>query len=630
MKLKYSALLLVAVASAAQAQYATKRPLRLSPAGVSPSPNVIDVPPMMAKAAGDTVFNEDFANGFAGNNGFGAWTTAEADGNWWVYSTTGPNGAYSVPAEAITGGTAANGFMIFQADSGNSDFSGGAPTALPSFTDWTGALVSPVIDLSATPYVRLEFRHKQRWCCGEVPQLLQVSNDGGATWTTDYNVVSEAANDDNGPFTTSVNISNAISANPAQARFRFLFNGGDQGTSHYHWQIDDVNIIEVFDFDMVIQGAKSHSFDLDLSATYDSLNYTVFPFAQLRALPMNMTVLNNGSATQDVTANFTVTQGGNPVLDQDQTITGFGAGTIQTVFADPDFTPPQVAGTYDISYSVETTNPDLVPGDNSASSSFAVDAYQYGRDGGVTSAFEDGDGAGGPYELCNIFATPNEADLYAVSVAIRSGTGTAGTVIRGSIRNVDADFSLIDNTEEYELTSADLNSATGTKFINLVFANPVTLDAAGAYMVCVEHFGGSTMRTGVNGTSDAQTSFIYFDPPGAQLEDWYFTTTTPMVRMNFDPAVGINEEAARELALRAVPTVFDEAATVRFQHEGGNASWSLIDITGRVLRSQDLGNMGAGVQSIDIDGTDLAQGQYMVRVVSNGVAASVKLVKAAN
>ncbi|MEO8069145.1 MAG: T9SS type A sorting domain-containing protein [Flavobacteriales bacterium] len=628
MKLGYTAVLLLAVTTSVQAQYANRRPNMPGPAGAQVARTAAELPVGSMKAAGDTVFSEDFANGLAGNNGVGAWTTTEADGNLWVYSHTGPIGAYSNNTEVIESTTAANGFMVYQADSGNSTFGGGAPTPNATFTDWYGALVSPLLDLTATPYVRVDFEQKQRWCCGSAPERVEVSNDGGATWPVSIPVVTAAVNQDPGTIVGSANISGGVIGNPSTVRFRFVFDGAGAGTSHYHWQIDDVKLIEVFDYDLVMQSAANYDFDVDLSFSYDSLQYTVYPYSQLRPVPLNMTVQNNGSVNQsNVTANFTVTQGGNPVLDQDQIINNFGGGVTQKIFVNPDFTPPAVAGTYDVDYSITSAVTDLTPGDNSTTSSFKVDPFSYGRDLGVAAGFELGDS--GAYELGNLFHVTNSADLFAVSVAVRSGTGMAGTVVRGSVRLVDADFTLLDNTEEYEIQSSDLNSATGNKFVNLIFANPVTLDAETPYMVCVEHFGGSTpFRTGSNGTSAPQTSFIFYN--GQNGLDWYYTTSTPMVRMNFNPSVGISEEAAREIGLRAAPSVFTDATTVRFQHEGGNATWSLMDVSGRVLRTANMGNLGTGNQSIAIDGNGLAAGPYVVRVVSNGTAASVKLLKAGN
>jgi hypothetical protein len=49
------------------------------------------------------------------------------------------------------------------------------------------------------------------------------------------------------------------------------------------------------------------------------------------------------------------------------------------------------------------------------------------------------------------------------------------------------------------------------------------LEAGGDYFVCIQTYGGN-VRTGQNGVSEEQTSFIFFDGPSG--EDWYYTTTT--------------------------------------------------------------------------------------------------------
>ena len=69
------------------------------------------------------LFSEDFANGFAGNNDFGSWTTSGADGAIWKYDTFGPTVAYSDLDEIMESATVANGFALFNSDSANTDFS---------------------------------------------------------------------------------------------------------------------------------------------------------------------------------------------------------------------------------------------------------------------------------------------------------------------------------------------------------------------------------------------------------------------------------------------------------------------------------------------------------------------------
>src|SRR5262249_40319204 len=128
--------------------------------------------------------------------------------------------------------------------------------------------------------------------------------------------------------------------------------------------------------------------------------------------------------------------------------------------------------------------------------------------------------------------------LYAVNVAIRNGGNPTpvGSPITGRLREGDLE-TLTAETPEHILASNELNANNGTKFITLRFDEPQDIFAGNDYHICVYHFGGTEVRTGTNGVSEQQTSFIYYN--GQNGLDWYYTTVTPMVRMNFDPSAGI-------------------------------------------------------------------------------------------
>lgn len=195
------------------------------------------------KAAGDTVFYEDFQNGLAGHNGMGAWSRSGPHGAIWKYDTDGPGGAYSSLSEVITSTSVGDGFMIFDADRANSDTTTSPPTSLFPATAWEGQLVSPVLDLSATPEVHLTFQMRLRWCCSQtIGQFVDVSTDGGATWPSrlDGPMSTHVINDDPGTYAVDINLTPIIIGSPSAVRFRFNWAGSTINNSHYHWQLDDV------------------------------------------------------------------------------------------------------------------------------------------------------------------------------------------------------------------------------------------------------------------------------------------------------------------------------------------------------------------------------------------------------
>lgn len=622
---KYILLLLACTAGAAQAQRVNKphtpswaRPEHAAPAHAQARP----AQDGQARAAGDVVFSEDFANGLAGNNGIGAWTLDGPDSQWWVYSHTGPNGAYSVPAEIIASTSVANGFMIFQADSGNTDWSQDPPVIVGTPTPWDAGLVSPVLDLSATPYVRVEFQQALRYCCQSSPHFLQVSTDGGANWDATYPVVTADVNVDPGTLTTSVNIANAIAGNAGNVRIRFYHNSASN-SSHYHWQIDDIKIIELNDLDVGVVSAGTSNWEAATATTYDSLNYTVLPYGQLRPIPLNVVVSNNGSQAQTgLTVNFSVDQqGGGSILDQDQTI-DLAGGITERVYVNPDFTPPAVEGTYDVNFTVTSALGDTTADDNTGSDQFKVDPFVYSRDGGTVADYESNT-ADGEYELCNGFHIANETELYSVDVAIRSG-GTpspVGIPIVGVLKDgSDVEIEIM-QTMEHTIASNELNGTNGTKVIHLIFSEPQLLEAGLDYFVCIKHFGGAEVRTGLNGVAEDQSSFIYYEQDPDVGPEWFFTNDMPMVRMNFNSSVGI-EEGDRQNGIgmgQNIPNPANGVTTIPYDlQEAANLTFEVHDLSGKLVATQAIGKRGAGSHRLLFDTTNLGEGVYVYSLVADG------------
>jgi hypothetical protein len=578
----------------------------------------------VAKDGGDVVWSEDFANGF--NSANGLWTTDGPNGNIWAYTFDGPLGAYSSAAEALASPSAANGWMLFNGDSANCTWSNGTPTALdPSaFSNWDGGLVSPVINLSATPFVKVTFAQRARYCCGDAPNFLQVSTDGGTTWSSSFPTVTVGANVD-AQDDVSINIAGAISANPANVRLRFFHDGSNAGTSHYHWQIDDIQIVELFNYDLNLSASAISSWDPATAATYDSLRYSIYPFGQLRPVPLNMTIVNEGSADQPgITANFTVTEGANTVLDQDQTV-DVDAGTSEKVFVSPDFVPPTTAGTYNVAFSYTSAVGDTSTGNDAGTASFKVDDFKYARDLGTVIAFENGEDADGntdgEYEMCNGFHVAEAGELYAIDVALRSGgtPSAVGFTVTGMLRAGDLETDIAE-TAERTIAASDLNGNNGTKFVSLIFNDPQPLEAGTDYIVCVKHYGGFELRTGINGVSEPQSSFIFFN--GQAGLDWYFTTSTPMVRMNFNPSVGISE-ADRQNGVglgQNFPNPAVGTTTIPYDLvKGAKVTLEVQDVSGKVVRTVNLGDRAAGSHRFELNTNAMPEGVYFYTLAAGDV-----------
>jgi len=617
------------VAGSALAQLATGVPARMN---LRPADNVrsetLAIPAQAndSRDGGDIVWSEDFANGLNGNNGVGPWTLAGPNGSIWRRKTTGPLGAYTGVTQIIQSTTAANGFMMFNSDSANSDWSTGTPTALATFTDWEGSLESPVLDLSATPNVELQFQQRLRYCCGDAPHYVEVSTDGGATWPNSFPAsTGVAVNQVSTTQTRKVNLTCALQAGASNVKFRFR-HSADAGTSHYQWQVDDVKLVELYDADLRVVSASVSDFDLDVAATYDSLFYTQYPYSQLRPVPLNMTVLNNSTIPQDgTTANFTVTRGGTTVLDQDQSLGSFPlCPAEQKVGVNPSFTPPAEQGTYNVGFSISATNPDNTPADNTAAASFGVNPFDYARDGGTINGYEDGAGDGSVLILGNVFYVHNATNLDAAKVALNNGSEIGATII-AELRGLDADFTVIAESQEVTIVQSMLGGNGSSNFTSLLFNPPVALDAMTDYFLTIHCYGN--VRIGNNGVSADQTSFIYYISP-TQGEDWFYTTTTPMVRMSFNPNSGLDDVTTVSGASlgQNMPNPSRGATAIPYTLEkSANVAIELHDVSGKLVKRINEGFRPAGSYRVNMSTFDLTEGLYLYTLRAGDVTVTRRM-----
>ena len=151
-----------------------------------------------------------------------------------------------------------------------------------------------------------------------------------------------------------------------------------------------------------------------------------------------------------------------------------------------------------------------------------------------------------------------------------------------------------------------------------------TLNAGEPYLVVAgsNGDGGATndLIVGTCGMSEAQTSF-YYDMTNST---WYYTTSTPMVRMNFSNA-SINENSLLS-AFNVAPNPASGNATISLAGKtGSSVAISIVDITGKEVYSSVVSSLN-GTATVDVNTSAFENGMYLVNVYSNGTKSSKKLV----
>ena len=531
--------------------------------------------------------------------------TAGTPGLGWEFSSN-PAAIPVTQLSPFASTTAANGFLFVNSDANNTaDFDG-------TFINTT-ATTSATINLTGQPVVRLRYQHNFRWW--HDTRGVSVSADNGATWTdfemsneNDYSLPNQNAGN---PEQTVIDIS-SIAGNQAQVKIRFYYNDNDYWG--WYWAVDDVALFVPEDNDLVMLGGYWGS----TGAWGARLPYYQIPLSQLAPLDVAGIVKNYGALDQnDVVFTAALASG---VWSGSSAAEAVLAGATDTISLTAALTPPPIVATHVINMSVSSSATDAVPADNSilAAASVSVNNFIYARDKGTATNGTYNQGMG--FEAGNVFDIYAAANLSGIDAYI-DADAVVGAEVYARLYSVDptatttaAAFVFVDESAPYILTAADL----GQKITLALSAGAAPLSAGVSYVVVLGSYGdgGATNDLVIStaGVSEASTSYYY------DMTDntWYYTTSTPMVRMNFDPSVGVNE-VEDNLGLRVFPNPANEVINISLNKEV-SATLTLLDVSGKVVRTQALNGI-----STSINTASLNSGVYFV-TINDGTSVSTQKV----
>ncbi|MCH2224163.1 MAG: T9SS type A sorting domain-containing protein [Crocinitomicaceae bacterium] len=548
----------------------------------------------------------------------GVWTTGGANADVWKHTFTTSNGEFSGTPTAIGTTTGANGAMIYDVDSVNFPSS-------PNYSNYSGELISPVIDLTGEASVSLTLEQDFRYCCqGSLDINVSVSSDNGANWSAPYNLsgTTGANNDyftDNGnSYAAQANITADAAGN--NVMLKFTWEGVGSNNSHYFWIIDDICLTATATNDIIAQLPRWGT----TGSWGTMLPYFQVPVDQIQPVDFSAYAFNNGQAVQNnvqlnVDANggaFTASSPGIVVQP----------GSSDTLALGAQYTPAATVASNAVVWGVTQTETDENPTDNDLSG-FSIDVTNniYARDGGVIDGgtFNGGDG----FESGNIFDIFTADNIYGIDVTI--GTqANAGSFIQTKLYEIDAagDFIQVDASAYYTVTAADLGSNITLPLLS-ASAGGYPLNAGSSYLVVVasDGDGGATndLVVATSGESEPQTTF-YWD---ATQSTWFYSTSTPMVRMNFDNTLTV-EEPSQVYGVNLFPNPSTDAVNISYNLvNSSEVSIEVVDITGKVITSVNEGTKVEGKHIVSLNTDAFANGIYYVNVTSNNTVVTEKLIK---
>lgn len=633
------------------------------------------------RGGGAILFQETFSNGFDGSNGNGAWTVEDnandslwawvmpggqgvyADGN--ATGTAHPGGEFSTNIGALASTTASDGWMIFDCDFYNTPIATG-------YQDTEGALVSPNLDFTDNASVIVSWESYFRYCCFPyAPVYLEVgtTEDGVTSWTTfdAHGSFIESANSASAnPLPVSMDVS-CVAANMDSVNLRFAYRQAPEtGTaySHYYWGIDDVLV-------------TSNDVVNDIEITQVT-NGDVFSVWEYRLTPLEQAIASaNGGMVAGVmyrnvgTENQTNVEVLVEVLDAGGAVVNSTTALIDTVytFANASTCPantqdtlyvntnwePSVVGDYGLRITMTSEQEDASPANNVLAKDVLYTDDIYGHDDvsvldaelrpresdDITDFFD-------PTGYGSFFTCPNPGSV-AYGVAVRFGPNS-GLTIAGDEDDLEFETRLYTLDGSAGITDSPFDAAywvydvawsnpAGTSEIEtyLEFDDPIDLETweigiGGNYYFAavMDEFGSATELTVLaQANSDSDNSTGNFNQTGAGDFVWFTSqTATPAVRLITSEREAIELLAANH-GIRLEQNMPNPAlgtTTIRFElGQSHDVELEVRDAMGRLVTSNDMGTLGAGSHTWDLNLSGWASGMYTYTLKADGLRTTKKL-----
>lgn len=602
--------LLLFVSAIASVAYAQKAPRIQTFQELVKAPKVTSEVASEEKILGVTLWSDNFtdpANWIIDNSGqsgieFG-WNINNSSDGWWsangITSTSGGN-----YAELVNGDPTA---------------SPGTQALNVTYTLTTAQPID-IANLGGNNQVSLQFQ--QYGARFNDLQEIQISTNG-TTWVTvgnnlDKPVLSAAGGSAfANPDTKIINLATFLTATPSPIWVRFSWTTNYPGSATnpnvwvtYGWYIDDVKIV------------TNPTNDLSVTSSFwgsVGLPYYQIPDEQVTEIGFAADVFNGGVNTQtNVKLNINANNGAWTGSSAPVSITSLDTTSIELATF---YTPPATPGNISITRNISADSTDDIPANNAlANIDFAITDFIYARDNGTPSG-STSNGTDG-FESGNLFDVFQDATLKAIDVRMPGGANgaTVGTEIFVKLYSIDAttgDFLFESESAPFIIASNNLNT-----ILTLELEPYANVVAGTTYLAVVGAYSGG-LRVSNAGKSDPQTTFFL------DMADntWYYSTNTPMVRMNFNPILSVAEQT--EIAQAVVlPNPTTANATLRFDLQNTSDVVVVVtDVAGKTMQTNSYNQLTAGAQEITLGAEQWAAGIYTVNITSNGHSVTKKFVK---
>lgn len=400
---------------------------------------------------------------------------------------------------------------------------------------------------------------------------------------------------------------------------RLRFKWSDNGYWSSGGAIDNVVVAENLDYNASILRPHTAEFSADWDDTsVISGEYNSIPLEQATPMVLGASVMNKGALSlNNVVLSASVYHDGTLMGSYNsQVISNMSSQQLEDIYITTDFIP-ESPGTYTIEYEL-IANEDEDVSDNVATRTMNYTLDVYTMDDGSTNSFRDN--LGMSFSIGNLFEIPNDGSVCH-SVGVGVGVGTAvGTEIQ--VRLYNTDFIYITGSEPYTITNADINELGEEKIVNIPLTTPEFLTGGQDYIAVVSYFETSQSSFVIANSGNSQEQFSVFED---EFGDWFYVTTTPLVRMNLSATVDAQELSEIE-TLRIFPNPIEQHYQIQLTGvQPGNVQLQVHDLNGRLIIDKTAVFSGENLKTpVSLD--QLTPGIYQLTVVQKNNRSTEQIV----
>lgn len=481
-------------------------------------------------------------------------------------------------------------------------------------------LTTPEVDLSTAtnPALSFDMFHDQGFGGGDAG--VSISLDGGMTWE----VIMETLPVDAVVWQTIIL---PLYAYEGETSLMVRFFWSDAGSWASGFGVDNVGIGSLADFNVATDKVEFGNWN------QEEFGAGVYPFTRVP-----LTQVSPVSATA-VLSNFGFNDQANVSFELDVMLDGASVGTWTSEVTPEILTlgkdtlsivteyVPTAMGEVTMTATVSSETGDDITEDNVAGNGMMITEFVYARDNNSAEAFTD---PGTSYEYGNFF------DIYAATScgginACVGGGSEVGAEFYCQIYEFDGldeegfpELSYITETLPHTVLEEEITNVLEANWIVLPFEDAIDLEEGKTYLATLVNNGGSdNIRTPVSGANEWVASWLFSDG------EWGATFSVPMVRLNLDATIGVNDAANVQNAVEQnVPNPVVNTTRINYSLvQSSTVSLEVYDAAGKLVSSQAYGTRAAGEHSITFDASALPAGLYNYSVVINGSAVTKQLIK---